>query len=188
MPRVDATEWDVQAMASRPVGFSRRCALKKHSVLLATALALSLASLGASARETLIWCNGCTEQQEARAAATALNKENTNPTAPVQGAIYVGNNEVVHKYFVYVGNQAGPSPCASPACRHLQGATAANGLSGNGNNALPRWTATPMLVESHVQTAFDDMRAFYHTPPVGWTKSFTVKIMKPSKAMDHERR
>lgn len=156
--------------------------MKKHAVVLAMASALSLASSGAFAQATLLWCNGCTARQEARAAAMEVNKENANPTASAQGTIYVGNNEIIHKYSVHVGNRAGPSPCASSACRRLHGATAATELSGNGNDALPRWTAIPMPVESHVQTAFDDMRAFYHTPPVGWTKSFTVKIMQASRA------
>jgi hypothetical protein len=140
--------------------------LKKHAVLLAMASALSLASSGAFAQTTLLWCNGCTEQQEARASAREVNKGGRKPDDSTQGTIHVGNNKAIHKYSVYMGNQINPSHCEDSTCHRPQRATATTGASGNGNDGPPRWTAIPMPVEPHVQAAFDDMRAFYQISPV----------------------
>lgn len=157
--------------------------MKKHAVLLAMASALSLASLGASAQVTLIWCNGCSQQQEGRAAAQELDKENTNPTAPARGMIYVGNNTAIHKYSVYVNYRVSPPHCTGSTCNRPPLAMAETEVSGGGDGTIPQWNADALPVEPEIQTVFNDMTTFYNTAPVGWTKYFTVKIMKPSQAM-----
>jgi hypothetical protein len=167
-----------------PLYFFKEIQVKKHAVLLAMASALSLASFGASAAQvTLVWCNGCSQQQEGYAAAQELNKENTNPTAPTRGMIYVGNNGAIHKYSVFVGNRVDPPHCRGTTCTQPQRVVAEAEVSGGSSDGMPRWNADPMTVESSVQTAFNDMNTFYNTAPVGWTKSFTVKIVAPSQAM-----
>jgi hypothetical protein len=156
-------EWNAQAEGPAFRRIFQGDRMKKHVAWLAMASAFSLAPFGASAQVPLLWCNGCSQQQERRAAAQELDKENTDPTAPARDMIYVGNNGAIHKYSVFVGSRIGESS--------------------HGDDGMPRWTAVPMAVEPRVQAAFNDLMAFYNTAPVGWTKTFTVKIMAPPRAM-----
>lgn len=151
--------------------------MKKHAVLLVMASALSFVSIAASAKVTIVSCEGCSQSQEEYAAAQELNKENTNPTAPARGNIYVGNNGVIHKYSVFVENRVDPPHCKEGTCTQPQRVAATVQTSG-----MPQWSATPMSVESSVQAAFDNMMAFYNAAPVGWVKHYTLKIVVPGEA------
>jgi hypothetical protein len=157
--------------------------MKKYAALLAMATTLSFASLGASAKATLVWCNGCSQWDEGHAAADEVNKENTNGLAPSHGIIYVGNNGALHKYSVYVASRVAPPKCTGTVCNRPQLMTAATPISGGGANGEPKWSAYPETVEPATQAAFKNMTAFYNMAPVGWTKAFTVKVMAPSQSM-----
>lgn len=155
--------------------------MKKHAVLLALASALSLVSIAASAKITIVSCDGCSQSQEEYAAAQELNKENTNPIAPTRGNIYVGNNGVVHKYDTFVSNRVDPPHCRGTTCTQPQ-RVMADAASSTSSDGMPRWSATPMPVEPEAQAAFDNMMAYYNAAPIGWEKHFTVKIEVPGEA------
>lgn len=155
--------------------------MKTYAAFLA--MASAFAPLAVSAQATLVWCNGCSVQQEGLVAAQEVNRENTNPTAPARGSIYVGNNLAIHKYSVFVGNRVDPPPCKGLTCTQPRLAVATAEVSGGGDDTMPRWVAEPLPVEPSVQSAFTSLTAFYDASPVGWTKSFTVKIVAPGQAM-----
>lgn len=151
---------------------------------LAIALLLSIISTNsvASTKAKLIWCNGCNEQSEGLAAANEINKENTYPTSPTSGYIYVGNGSNIHKYYVRVESRVQPPHCTNGTCTQPQ-ARQLSTVYGGGDGLIPEWSAVQQPVESSIQTAFESLTNFYNTAPVGWKKYFTVKILNPSKGM-----